>query len=158
MQAPICAVCLKSDVLCSGCQQKLDSGEISDRDVDVSRFLFGLEEKFRSLQGAKLVRTIEGDSIIVVAGQGDGAKLVGKQGSVVKLLAKHFSKPIKVIEFSSDIRKFVTELIPQAVVNISYTKEGERYKILVKGRIANKEEIESIIKDFFGKPTEVVMV
>ncbi len=160
MLAPICAVCLKSDVLCSGCQQKLESGKISDCDIEASRFLYGLEEKFRILQNAKLVKTLEGNSIVIIAGEGDAAKIVGRQGSVVKLLAKHFNKPIKVIEFSSNIKAFVQNLLSPAfaVVNIIYAKEGEKYKILTKERISNKEEIENIIKDIFGKPAEVVTV
>lgn len=151
-------VCLKSDVLCNACQERLESGKISKSDLEVSRFLYGMEDKFKGLQNAKLIKTIEGDNIIIVTGYGDAARFVGRQGSVVKLLAKHFNKSIKVVEFSPDIKTFVRDLVPNAVVNILYTKEGEKYKIMTRGHVASKEEVENIIKNIFGKPAEVVMI
>lgn len=158
MEAPICRVCLKSDVLCSACQEKLESGTISEGDVEVSRFLYTLEDKFKSLQDAKLVKVVEGDSIILVAERGHAARIVGKQGSIVKVLAKHFNKSIKVIELSKDVKEFVRNLIPNASVNILYTTDGERYKIITKEQRVKLREVESVIRSMFKRPVEIVSV
>jgi len=85
MKAPICNVCLKSDVLCSGCQEKLDEGEITELDIKISRILHELSNEYGSLRDSEIIKAIDTENVIViVTAKGDGAKVVGKGGEIVK--------------------------------------------------------------------------
>jgi len=162
MQAPICEVCLNSDILCGGCAAKLESGELSEIEVEVSRFIYKLSDKVKSLKEAKLLRVIDSDILLLVARKGDGAKLVGKGGAVVKALAKKYGKSIRVLE-ENEFKPFVTELLqPLSVTgfNIVYTPEGEIYKVRVPASQKQKQHLSElglaeIVKKIFGKKIEL---
>lgn len=70
MQAPICEVCLKSDILCSACQDKLDKGIISNGDIEVAKYLYKLSEKMKSIRDVKVLRIINSDALIIITGRG----------------------------------------------------------------------------------------
>ncbi|MEM5814245.1 MAG: hypothetical protein QXD77_00305 [Candidatus Aenigmatarchaeota archaeon] len=163
MQAPLCEVCLKSDILCGGCAAKLNNGELSQTEIEVSRFIHRLSDKIKSLQEAKLLKVIDSDVLLLVAGKGDAAKLVGKGGAIVKALAKKYDKSIKVLE-EKEFRPFMTELIQPLAVsgfNMVYTPEGETYRIRVPSGQKQKQHISElaladIAQKLFGKKVELV--
>lgn len=163
MQAPLCEVCLKSDILCGGCAAKLDSGELNQTEIEVSRFIHRLSEKIKSLQEAKLLKVIDSDVLLLVAGKGDAAKLVGKGGAIVKALAKKYGKSIRVLEVK-EFKPFMTELVQPLVVsgfNTVYTPDGEMYRIRVPSKQKQKQHISDlalvdISQKLFNKKIEVV--
>jgi transcription antitermination factor NusA-like protein len=160
---PLCEVCLKSDILCGGCAAKMQNGQITQTEAEISRFLYNLSDKVKSLQDAKLLKVIDADVMILVAGKGDGAKLVGKGGAIVKALAKKYSKSIKVLE-EKEFKPFMTELMQPLAVsgfNTVYTPEGEMYRIRVPSNQKQKQHIsEPALADtaakLFGKKIELV--
>ena len=44
MGFPICEICAKTGVLCSGCEEKLRKGEITKLEVELSKFLYKIGE------------------------------------------------------------------------------------------------------------------
>lgn len=162
MISKICSACMKSDILCNSCQKKLESGEISKMEFDVVKFLSTLEGRIKSLEGAKILKVLDGTAIVIVAAKGDAAKIVGKQGSVVKLLARHFNKPIRVVE-ADNVKDFINNLImpASAVVNTAYVGGGECYRIKIpknqRGRIAvGAELVKPAVEEVFGKSAEII--
>ncbi len=164
MQTPICEVCLKSEFLCKACQEKLDKGEISKSDVEVSRFLFKLSKKMKSIRNVKIVKVIDSGALIIITGRGDAAKLVGKGGSVVKKIAKQYKKPIRILEEASDFRKFVEELIFPATlygINTLYRNEEEIYRVRVPSLQKNHlmitpKDFSKVISEFFNMKAELI--
>jgi transcription antitermination factor NusA-like protein len=163
MQAPLCQVCLNSDILCGGCSAKLASGELSQTEIEVSRFIHRLSDKIKSLQEAKLLKVIDSEVLLLVAGKGDAAKLVGKGGAIVKALAKRYSKSIRVLE-EKEFRPFLTELAQPLAVsgfNTVYTADGEMYRIRVPATQKQKQHISGatlaeVAQKLFGKKVELV--
>lgn len=162
MHSKICDACLKSGIFCNSCQGKIDSGEVSKTELDVAKFLFGLSGKIKSLEEAKIVKVINGHAIIIITEKGSAAKIVGKQGSVVKLLAKHFNKPIRVVE-ADDAKNFINNLIvpASAAVNVVYAGGRECYRIRVLKNQKNRlplepGEISVAMEKIFGKSAEVL--
>lgn len=163
MRAPLCEVCLSSNILCQGCSGKLEQGELSQADVDVSRFVWGLSEKLHSLKEATIRKIIDGDVLLIVAAKGDGAKLVGKGGAVVKALAKQWGKSIRVLE-ENDFRTFTAELLhPLTVtgVNTLYTPEGEVLRVRIptaqKPRsMMTPEGFSSMMQKLYGQKAELL--
>lgn len=164
MHAPICEVCLKSNILCSVCQEKLSRGETTEREIEVCRYLYGLEEKVKNLKEARILKVCDSNSLFIITAKGDAAKIVGRRGSIVKELAKKHNKPIRVVEFSDNFREFVENLLSPAVlttISIMYTTDGETYKIIVpssqKTRLFLLEsDFSGIIKNLYGKEAQIV--
>lgn len=163
MQAPICEVCLSSELLCAGCADKLARGELTQPEIDVVRALHGMSEKIRSLKEVRLRKVIDSNVLLLVAGAGDGARLVGKGGAVVKELAKTFGKSIRVLEEKPDMRSFAAELIAPAAllgVNTVYKKDGQSFRLRVpethKRRLAlTPETISAILGSLYGRQVDI---
>jgi transcription antitermination factor NusA-like protein len=131
MRAPLCEVCLSSEILCQGCAGKLERGELTQTEVDVSRFMWNMGEKLHSLREATVKKVIDSDVMLIVAGKGDGAKVVGKGGAVVKALAKQYGKSIRVLE-ENEFKPFISELLhplPVTGVNTLFTPDGEVQRV-----------------------------
>ena len=131
MVLPVCDVCLKSGMLCQGCENKLKSGEITQLDLDIAKLLFKLGE---GTLGFK--RTIEiGDVVIIVTDKDQVGKLIGKSGKIVRAISKKVGKKIRVIGEGSDFKEIARDILAPARIsgiNIVYGKDGEeRYKIRV---------------------------
>ncbi len=162
MHSKICDACLKSDILCSACQGKIENGEVSKLELDIAKFLFGLKGRIKSLEEAKILKVLGGHAIVIITEKGSAGKIVGKQGSVVKLLARHFGKPIRVVE-ADDVKNFISSLIvpASAAVNVAYANGSECYRIRVmksqRSRLPlEPAEIRGVVGEIFGKPADVL--
>ncbi len=160
MKAPICNVCLKSDVLCSGCEDKLENGEITETDVEVSRILQDLSKEHASLRDSEILKIFDMDNVIVIiTEEGDGAKVVGRSGEIVKKIADQVDKSIRVVEKApEDIETIKGLLSPAEVesVNTVFSPEGQSKKIVVdddyEGKInLSVGEFEEIIDEVTGE-------
>ncbi len=159
MKAPICNVCLKSDQLCSACQEKLDEGEIDEIDIKISRILQELSNEYGSLKDSEIERVFDTENVVViVTAEGDGAKVVGRQGEIVKELANQIDKSIRVVEHASDDLEVIKGLLSPAEVqsvNTVFEPDGEYKKIVVdedyEGKInLSQEEFEHIVDKVTG--------
>ena len=164
MQTPICEVCLKSSILCSGCQEKLNSGKISNKDVEISRYIYKLSDKMRSIRDIKILKVIDCGTLLIITERGDAAKLVGKAGVIVKKIAKNFKKSIRILEEAPTFKDFVEELISPASVsgiNTLYREEQEIYRIKIpaiqrNSMIMTPEIFSQIISNFYNLKAELV--
>ncbi len=156
MKAPICNVCLKSDVLCSGCEEKLEEGEITETEVEVSRILQDLSSEYASLRDSEILRIFEAENVIViVTAEGDGAKVVGRKGEIVKEVADQADKSIRVVEKTGDDLETIKGLLSPAEVesvNTVFTPDGQEKKIVVSDEYSGKinlstDEFEDIIAE-----------
>ena len=100
MVLPVCDVCLKSGMLCQGCENKLKSGEITQMDLDIAKLLYKLGE---GKIGFK--KTIEiGDTVIIVTDKEQVGKLIGKSGKIVREISRSIEKKVRVVGENSDLR------------------------------------------------------
>lgn len=159
MKAPICNVCLKSDVLCSGCEEKLEDGEITEKDVKVSRILQNLSSEYSSLKDSEIVKVFDKENVVVIiTGEGDGAKVVGRKGEIVKKIADELDKSIRVVEKTGNDLDTIKGLLSPAEVesvNTVFSPEGKSQKIVVDDTFEEKinlstEEFEDIIQNVTG--------
>ena len=135
MKAPICEICLKSGILCLGCEEKVKRGVITDLDVKISKLLYQLEQEHH-IRDITFVRAVESRSLIVIiVGEGDIGNLIGKGGKTVKFLQRSLKKKIRIIEDTADVRKIIQDLLHPARVlgmNILYLPSGEEnYRVRV---------------------------
>ncbi len=155
MKAPICNVCLKSDVLCSQCSEKLEDGKITELDIEVSRKLKELSNNHGSLRDSIIEGTYEAENVVViVTGPKDGAKVVGRSGEIVKKVADEVGKPIRVVENNENDREVINGLLSPGEIksiNTVFKPEGQSKKIVVDEQFEDKinmdqSELEEAIK------------
>ena len=126
---PICKICAKTGVLCNSCETKLEEGEISQLDIDLSNFLMDLEGRFSGLKDAHFYKTIEFETVLIIlVGRGEIASFIGPRGKLIKMLQEKFGKNIRIIEKVSDLKKTIEDLIVPAELlgmNKIYLPTGE---------------------------------
>lgn len=164
MKAPICNVCLKSDVLCSNCEEKLENGEISELEIKVSRILKDLSNEYGSLRDSEIRHVYDTENVLViVTAEGDGAKVVGRGGEIVKEIADRVDKSIRVVEASQEDREVIQGLLSPAEIesiNTVFKPDGESQKVVVseeyKGKInLSIDELEKLISRITGTDYEI---
>lgn len=164
MQAPICEVCLKSDILCSACQGKMDKGLITSDEIDIARYIYNLSGKMKSIRDVKILSIINRNALIIITGRGDASRLVGKSGAVVKKIANKFKKSVRILEEVSNLEEFVEELIfpaPVNGINTLYRNNEEIIRIRIPAvqknhLLINPESFSEIISNFYNKKAELV--
>lgn len=140
MKTALCSFCLKSGILCSSCQKKLRSNEVSEVDLETARMLLSLESLYPSLQDVYFHKAIEANGILaVVVGQGDVARILSYGGKIIKDLGEKVGKRIRVLEYGVNDRKFLEDLFaPLSIMTINtiWLPDGttETRVILKKGK------------------------
>lgn len=166
MKTPICEICLKSGILCPGCQGKLTNGDISELDVNISKLLYKLISEYNIPKDITFIKAWEFDDIIIlVVGINDVGSVVGKGGKILKILQKELQRKIRVVEDTDDVRKMVNDLLyPARVigVNIIYLPKGQKRKI----RISHDDEkrlpmelskAKDIIRTLTGEEIDIIV-
>jgi transcription antitermination factor NusA-like protein len=162
MVLPICDVCLKSGILCQGCENKLKSGEITQLELDIAKILYKLGD---GKIGFK--KTIDmGDVVIIVTEKNEVGKLIGKGGKIVRAISKEVGKKVRVVGSDTDLKSVATDLLAPARIsgiNIVYGMGGqEKYKIRVMKEDARRipgkpDTLNEIIMMLTGEETTIVV-
>jgi transcription antitermination factor NusA-like protein len=140
VKAALCNFCLKSGILCSKCQGKLKSGEVSEVDFEIARLLLSLEEKYPPLQDMYFHKAVEANGVLaIVVKRGDVPRLLGYGGKIIRVLGEKTGKTIRVLEHGVDDRKFLEDLfVPLRILTINtiWLPDGttETRVILRRGR------------------------
>ncbi|MBI4154236.1 hypothetical protein HY501_02790 [Candidatus Woesearchaeota archaeon] len=148
----ICSVCLKNDILCTGCSKRLESGKISRADIDVSRAIFGagLDADFMRAFHASGCLAIVADSV-------NTGLLIGKSGRNVNKLTKAMGMEVRIIEHMNDEKKLIEKAISAPIlgINKSYGKY-EIYKIKLEKRFRKRENLMPLVSQLLNKNVKFV--
>ena len=121
-----CSICINSDILCSGCQKKVEIGLISKTDVEVSRAL----AKTVNVRTDFVRATEHKNQLIIVCEKKDAKLIIGRGGKNVREASKILGKDVRVVE-KSDEKKMLEDLLgtPVIGINIVYPDEIRRIRI-----------------------------
>lgn len=165
MKTPICNICQNSELLCSGCQKKLENGEISEHDVEVARVLYDLSEKFPVLKKAEFKNTIAIDNLtVIVVPKGTAGQMIGRGGVFVKELSSALDRKVKIVEETPNEKELVEKILFPAKlrgINVFYSpNQKKKYKVRVpkkdKRKVYKKEALEDLFSKILEKETRVV--
>jgi len=134
MKFPICQVCLKSEILCNGCADKVGQAEIKADEIELYRRLNKFFANQISLKNVEIKRAVGKKTVIIVTRNEDVSRLIGKGGYNVKKLAKELGVPLRIVAQPSDVRDFVTEVlftVPILGINILYKPDGNIFRVRI---------------------------
>ena len=121
MRTQLCNFCLRSGILCSKCQSKVKSGQISDSYLKIACLLLSLEKKYPPLQNVYFHEAVEADGVFaLIVERGDVARLLGYGGKIIRALGAKVGKNIRVLEYGVNDRKFLEDMFaPLSIVTIN---------------------------------------
>jgi len=166
MRTPICEICLKSGILCPGCQEKLTEGKITQLDVDISILLYNIVNQYNIPKDFQFVKAHDIDDIVIlVVGRNDVGNVVGRGGKILKIVQKELHKKIRVVQDTQDVREIAEDLLyPARIVgvNIIYLPEGETKRIRISPEDANRlpmtvEKAKDIINTLTGEEINITV-
>lgn len=138
MHTPICELCAVTGELCSGCQQRLEKGEITKTDVKLAEVL-QKNRKRLALEDVDARRTLDLGKMLVILSDSEPGLLIGKGGKVVNALGKEFGRHIRIIPSNIEFKRFAEELllpVKPLGINTLYTQKGQQE---CRVRIARKD-------------------
>lgn len=116
MEFPVCTFDLKTGVLCSKCESKINRGELTSLDLDIMRFLLELEKKHPQLTHLRYVSSLKiDDYLFIVFKERDLAGLPQQlQAQLKKNLSERFVLTVKLVEEHRDFNTFLQGLVSPA--------------------------------------------
>ncbi|MDT7885791.1 MAG: hypothetical protein RQ968_00215 [Thermoproteota archaeon] len=141
MKAKVCKVCALSNIFCSQCSEKFEKGILNSTEVEVAKYLYEIEEKFKEVKNINLeeVSSINNDNLLVIVSSPSllNPLLVS---SLSKYLSNKTGKNVKIVEKVKDVKKFVSQIFyPVKILSLNqvWSPEGSyEYNIRI-----SKEEI-----------------
>ena len=116
MKTPICFFCAKSGVLCPRCQEKLDKGEITQADVDVSKWFLNYEGKNPQLKDYVIHKTVRLNRMMIIMVSGKGGANRTFLAKLSKQLSDEQRMGVRIIEKSSSVKKLLEQIVTPARV------------------------------------------
>jgi len=164
MQFPICSVCLKSNIICNACAEKLGKMDIEIDEIKIFRHLNKFFKDEKTLKNVEIKRAVGKKILMIIVRKGDISRLVGRGGRMVKKLAKELNMPVRVIEESPSLKDFVSDVfftVPILGINVVYKPEGEVYTVRIPKSERMKLPISSdvftsVSKSLFNVNADVV--
>jgi len=161
VKTELCQFCLRSGILCSKCRRKVESGKVSQLDIEIGRFLLSLEGEYPSLQDVFFHKSIKsGDVLAIFVGRGDIPRILSYGGKIIKALEQKTGKIVRVLEYQSDERKFLEDLFaPMDILTINHIwlPDGTtETRVILKGKKKNTKYIEAL-KDIAKKAKGLVL-
>ncbi|MFQ5761514.1 MAG: hypothetical protein ACE5PO_00630 [Candidatus Bathyarchaeia archaeon] len=131
MLSKVCAVDLRSGILCPKCEEKLRLGEVSKLDIEVAKTLMEMEPRYTAVQNLYLHKCVEaGDVLAILVNRGDVSKILGYGGKILKEISEKTGwRKIRVIAYNEHLRRFVEDLLAPAhvlTINTIWIPDGSK--------------------------------
>ena len=162
---PACKTCVSSGFLCTSCQEKLDTGVLTQFELDLAKDLLALEEedKFGFLKNVSFFKAIDFEDVVIfVVGKKDKIKITQKLISWIK--ETYEVDEIIFIEQNKKPRATLESLIaPSKLISLNEiflaTGDIEFKGVLSKNDqstlLFTKEELEELILELTGKTIRI---
>lgn len=146
MKAKICKVCSLSGIYCDSCEEKVSKGIISSTEIEISKSLYEIEEKFKELKNVSLdiVCEIDEKNVVILITSPISNPLF--LATLSKFLSSKIGKNVKVIENTSDMKKLFSQFFaPVRVISITQIwLPGNNYEYSVR---ISKNDLKKIPAD-----------
>jgi transcription antitermination factor NusA-like protein len=162
---PACITCVNSGFLCTSCQEKLDTGELTQFELDLAKDLLLLEEgeKFGFLKNISFFKAIDFEDVVIfVLGKKDKIKITQ---NLIKWVKETYEvDELILVEQTKNPRAALESLIaPSKLISLNeiFLATGD---IEFRGVLSKKdqevilftgEELEELILELTGKTIRI---
>jgi len=153
LKTPICTFDAKTGILCNLCENKLESGEITQADVDSSIILSKLAQKDPLVNKMTLVSAVEIEKELVLLLKNSDVRLIRSSDNLSEKINKGFGKAVWIIESDSNDRRFLENLfhpLHLESVNFVWLPDGSKLTRIVIEKFAyakiDENKLETIKK------------
>ncbi len=162
---PACQTCVNSGFLCNSCEQKLDTGELTEFELDLAKGLLTLEEqeKFNFLKDISFHKAIDfEDVVILVLGRKDKLRIT--QDLINWIKETYEIDELIFIEKTNKPRPVIEALIaPSKLISLNeiFLATGDiEFKAVIRSQdkeeiLFTKEELEELVLELIGKVTRI---
>lgn len=159
MRLPVCNFDIESDMLCPNCQARLDSREITEFDIEFSKWLLEKEKEIPELDDLDLSRAVKLENRIVLLVKKKSKDLLESQEDLLQEIRDLYGEVI-IVEGKAKLRTIVRSFIQPAIevgVNSLYLPDGSKESIVMlreedRERIPySRDELRSIISAIMGE-------
>ena len=144
MKTPICTFDAKTGILCNMCENRLDSGQITNSDVEGSIVLTKLALKNSEIDKLTLIGSKEIDDDVILFFKSSDVRAIRSNVKLIDLIHKAFNKNIWIIESESNDRRFLENLFyPIRIDNINFVwlPDGQKLtRVVMSKKINNMQE------------------
>jgi len=162
MITPICKSCAWAKTLCPQCSQELNSGNISNLDVEISRILYRINET-HNISRASFCKSINFSNVVVILTDCEPGLLIGKRGIVVSAISHALNRRVRILRKDSDVKRLISDLISPAKlvgINSVYSNKSEKFKIRIQNDpksplYLDVPTLQSVIKSWLKKDVEL---
>ena len=150
--------------MCPECTKKVEEGDVKQCELDMVRAVEMCKPEFKSLRKLEMEKVFDlGEVTFVIVPKHHGGKIIGKDAQVITALCEVTQRRLRILERGTDDHKIIQAVISPVKllgVNVTYTKEGETFKIRVpkhelKKLPMPKEKATETISMFTGKEAEI---
>jgi len=120
---------------------------------------------FENLTNTKVKNILDEERLIVIVEHGELGKAIGKKGKNIRMVENIMHKKLKIVEFSNDPIKFVSNFIYPIKVNeitlnddvIEIKERDRKTKGLLIGRERkNLNELNDLVKNYFNLKIKIL--
>lgn len=129
LKTPICTFDAKTGILCNLCEHKLESGQITQSDVEGSIVLSRLAQKNSLINKMTLIsaREVEREQVLLL--KSSDVRLIRSNDNLSEIINKGFGKEVWILEADSNDRRFLDNLFyPMHLesVNLVWLPDGSK--------------------------------
>ena len=162
---PACKTCVNSEFLCASCQEKLDSGVLTQFELDLAKDLLVLEEEedFGFLKNISFFKAIDFEDVVIfVVGKKDKIKITQKLINWIK--QTYEVDELIFIEQTKKPRATLESLIaPNKLISLNeiFLATGDiEFKGVISKKdqstiLFTKEELEELILELTGEKIRI---
>jgi hypothetical protein len=159
MKLPVCTFDIESDMLCPNCQAKLDRGEITEFDIEFSKWLLQREKDFPLLESLNLQRAVRLEDRLILVVKKKSREILEAHEDLMSEIEDKYGNVI-IVEGPPKLRAIVRSFIQPAIeigVNSLYLPDGSKESIVMlkeedRERLAyTKDELRAIVSAVMGE-------
>src|ERR687888_1177287 len=143
LKTPICTFDAKTAILCTKCETKLRSGQLTDADIEGAIKITKLAQRNQDISKFTMTSTSKVDDDFIIALSGADIGTIRSNPTLLKKFEDEFQSKVWFVEAQATDKRFIENLFfPTKVlaVNILWLPDGSK---LTKVIISSSDKIES---------------
>lgn len=162
MKTPICSFDARSGVLCSGCEAKLEAGQLTPADIEAAIKLTRLAEREQEIDKLSLISAAKFETDSILFFRGSDISFLRSNPELFKKIEAEFGGGAWFVEAQATDRRFIENLFfPSKVLSINFfwLPDGKKLtRVLIEGKDSKNASKATKIQDIAKRLRNVELI